>query len=144
MERRSQLPATFTLILTLLIGALAVSLLPMSATDVAATATGCQKVQTPWPHLTEDDTVVRVHGYTDCRNIRPVGAVSYVDVYTELWRNGNFADSDDAHGTTYARTTVDRYCPTSGSFQGKSSHVAVINGKWFYPYTISATKSLSC
>lgn len=144
MKRRSQLPATLTLILTLVLGAFAVSLLPTSAADVAVTAPPCYSVSTAYPHKSSTAPVIRVHGVTNCRNT----SATYVEVTTELWRNGNFVSSGTATGTRndpkYAKGTADKSCPTSGSFQGKSVHYAVINSKLYSGFSIGATKSLSC
>lgn len=145
MERRTtQLPATFTLILTLVLGAFAVSLVPTSATEAAATAPPCYRIATHDPHKSSRDPVIRVHGETNCRNT----AATRVEVTTELWRDGNFVMSRTATGTPndpkYANAAADKSCPTSGKFQGKSYHYAVINSKVYSGFSVGKELWLSC
>lgn len=144
MKRGYQLPTTFVMILTLVIGAFAVSLLPMSVNDAAATAPPCSRINTQYPHKSTRDPVIRVHGETDCRNT----AATYVEVTTELYRNGNFVTSGTATGSQNepkrAVAAADKSCPTSGKFQGKSFHYAVISGKVYSGFSIGRELSLSC
>lgn len=132
---------SFWLAVVFFLSAVAASSIASNTNTALATDPGCLSIRTDQPHKSSGDPVVRAHGTTDCRG---VSGVTFVDVSTEMFRNGSFAASGWAEGTTYAYSTADKVCSTSGNFFARSNHYVIKSGIWYTPYSESATVYVSC
>lgn len=140
MRRSYQSTLSTAILMSILVGSIAVVSLATSTEVAGATAPGCTSIKTDTPHKSSLDPVVRVHALTNCRG---TGA-TFVDVSTDLFRNGYYVSSGWREGLDYARSTADKNCPTSGTFSARSSHTAVIKGVWYQPASTSASVYVSC